>query len=202
MPKLNDIYEEYGCNKGELVVIMDGFNIYHDNMKARYVDSLGGIFPMLCVQDNLDSLHYLKKEFPGAAPTYGLVSPNKEILHSSRSYNDFKAALDALNLKKQPEICDDITPVTSGNTLSNKGQAVVRVGLYPDGIRLAVPEDGEYMITVYTIDGKCIEHFQRQCFTDRNCTVHWNRTQQTDGIYLVRVEGAGIKESVKTVLVH
>lgn len=86
------------------MLIMDGVNVYHDDMAYRYQDSLGGIFPMLCVQDNLDSLHFLKQDFSGAAPTYGLVNPQKQILHKSRTFSEVKAVLDSLKLKKQPPL--------------------------------------------------------------------------------------------------
>ncbi len=199
MPKLNDIYTEYGCNKGELVVIMDGFNIYHDKMEAKYKDSLGGIFPMLCVEDNLDNLHYLKKDFPGAAPTYGLVSPNKEILHSSRSFSDFKAALDALNLKKQPELCD-MTPVENESGPADNVTMAVEITM-PGMIRITVPHGGKYWITVYSVQGRQLFEIEKSLAESGVYSIVCDKTLFAAGLYLIKVVGEKVQCDQKIAVV-
>jgi hypothetical protein len=201
VPKLNDIYTEYGCNKGELVVIMDGINIYHDKMKARYKDSLGGIFPMLCVEDNLDSLHYLKKDFPGAAPTYGLVSPDKEILHSSRSFSDFSAALEALNLKKQPELCDSVTPTITSKHINGNSQGLSIHSVCKDRIIFSVMQKSRYTITLFDIAGKQITLINNSMFTQGLHEIRWNNNPLSAGIYLVQIRGYEFNSTNKFVLI-
>ena len=199
MPKLNDIYTEYGCNKGELVVIMDGFNIYHDKMEAKYKDSLGGIFPMLCVEDNLNSLHSLKKDFPGAAPTYGLVSPNKEILHSSRSFTEFKAALDALNLKKQPELCD-MTPVENESSPADNVSIAVEMTM-PGSIRITVPHNGKYVIIVYSIQGRQLFEIEKSLAGTGVYSIVCDKELFAAGLYMVRIFGEKVQYDQKVTVI-
>jgi len=199
VPKLNDIYIEYGCNKGELVVIMDGFNIYHDKMEAKYKDSLGGIFPMLCVEDNLNSLHSLKKDFPGAAPTYGLVSPNNEILHSSRSYTDFKVVLDALNLKKQPELCD-MTPVENESGPADNVTMAVEMTM-PGMIRITVPHGGKYWITVYSVQGRQLFEIEKSLAESGVYSIVCDKTLFAAGLYMVKAIGEKVQYDQKIAVV-
>ncbi len=178
---------------------MVGSNIYHDPMEAKYKDSLGGIFPMLCVEDNMDSLYNLKKEFPGAAPTYGLVSPNKEILHSSRSFTDFKAALDALNLKKQPELCD-------GTTIENMNghgvNVIMAVEIARSGsIRITVPGSGKYKISVFSMQGRQLLEIEKSFAESGGYTIVCDKKPFSAGMYVIKVIGDKIQYNQKIAVV-
>ncbi len=201
MPKLNDIYTDYGCNKGELVVIMDGINIYHDKMEAMYKDSLGGIFPMLCVQDNMDSLHFLKKDFPGAAPTYAIVSPGKQILHSSRSFTEFSAALEALNLKKQPELCDSVTPTITVKYIKENSKGVSIRSVCKDRICFSISYNGRYTITLFDIAGKQINVINKTMHTEGLQEIRWSNNLLSVGIYLLQIEGCGFTSTNKVAII-
>lgn len=184
MPSLNEMYKKYGCNQGELVFIMDGMNVYHDKMKAMYQDSLGGIFPMLAVNDNMDSLHFLKKDFPGAAPLYALISPAKEIVYSGRTSSEFFAAVDSMNLKTMPELCDSATSIQESKKIKNSYNPVNVISGNSGCILLDVRVSGDYGIEVFTLNGQKVESVKRKFYNSGRHAINYSHGK---GVYLVSV---------------
>lgn len=177
------MYQEYGCNKGDLIFIMDGMNVYHDELKAKYRDSLGGIFPMLAVDDNLDSLYFLKKDFPGAAPLYALVSPSKEILYAGRSKTEFFAAVESLNLPKKPDLCDSLVNI---NTQQNKVNKTNDINIIKSekSIKIHVYKKDMYKIKLYAFNGKCIKNINTKSYSKG---IHQIFRRNITGILIIQI---------------
>lgn len=178
------MYQEYGCNKGELIFIMDGINVYHDKLVAKYRDSLGGVFPMLAINDNMDSLHFIKKDFPGAAPTYALISPSKEILYSGRSKTEFLAAVEELNLTKNPQLCDTMVDNSLPDIKTGMTKPIEISRSSNNRIRLQVNSSGLYNVKIFSINGKCVKEINLKRYDKGSHEININTGR---GVYLFKI---------------
>lgn len=194
MPSLNEMYERYGCNKGDFVFIMDGMNVYHEKLEHVYKDSLGCKFPLLAVDDN-DSLYLLKKDFPGGAPQYALISPSKEILYAGREKKQFFAAVEAVGLDENPALCDDSEEVTLFTPV-HEAFYPMQVSITAGGrIELDVKRGQEYKVRIFAPSGKILFEGSSQFY---QLGKHFVDVSLASGAYLMKVNSAS-GEMVKCV---
>jgi hypothetical protein len=112
VPSLNQIYTNYGCNNGQLVILVVGINVYAKPLKQMYQDSLKGLFPLISIEHNLGKVDPVLSAISSSptVPVYGLIGKNRTILYGGTSGSAFQTKIKSEpGLVTAPQLCG--TPI-------------------------------------------------------------------------------------------
>ena len=91
------------------------------------------------------------------------------------------------------------TPVVN-NFAKTKAQGLAIHRVTPRSFSISVPEQGNYTLSIYTLDGKQITSMRNQYFSRGTHTVTWNSNTLSTQVYLVTLKGNKAKVAKKAVI--
>lgn len=182
MPKFNDYWDKYGCEKcndyGCLSMIVNFYDSKTDyqNWMDQYNQTCPGVCKVEGGQEFIDAVNY-----NAGGPTY-MIQPDR----SWKRATNYGSESDITSEGIEEHVCGThITHKVNKNTISNdiKFQKVTR-----NGFSVTVLKEGNYSISFYSANGQLKEVLPETFLLTGSHNISWKRGEPANGVYFVEMK--------------
>jgi cytochrome oxidase Cu insertion factor (SCO1/SenC/PrrC family) len=186
VPTMNESYEKYGCNKGDIYYIsMDAGDTNAEVL--QYEADYGGLFPAVSgTEGGGDAV--VNAYGIGAFPTVILIAPNRDILSQDIfpvTHANLDAAITGAGISENPDACNE-SPVGI-NELDNSVAAILNVFPNPASlsttVEFSLTEATEITVELSNLMGQKVSTMTTQQYTIGKHVVNVPLANLSNGMY-------------------
>lgn len=199
VPKFNSLWEDYGCNYHNMVVLaIDGKaenNATVDNSKLGKMMK----YPKISGVEG-GGVAIAKNYGIRAYPSTRLIAPNRKIVSSSYHPEDKKIRQALTQGGITEEECDPTSKENNEGLQTLQGMHSIIKSVSSKQLILAIPKDNTYTIAIYSLNGQVYKQLDKQFFSKGDNTIIWNRENMIPKVFILQINSHSLSLIEKFVI--
>ena len=185
VPYYNAEYERYGSNQGGIIFI-EAHSWDSESKTKAWVDQYGCKYPV--VSGPAGGTAIFDGYEQGYHPRIFLVAPDQKVVEEEIKKEDLKTTLEKYNF----------TGIKQNMAYNPSDFAIGKVS--PQKITINAPIDGEYNLSLYSVNGKMVKNLFNRYMTKGEHTISWNKNRFSKGVFLIQLHHEDVIKTKKVVL--